>query len=327
MKNSKKVLILIFCIVFFILSFYLALFAGHNNLSITDLIDFFMGKDNDNTQILGLLRMPRVFKAIIAGSCLAISGLFMQTMTKNPLVEPYITGVSSGAGIALVLAILLNLPPMYYSLFAFVGAVVSSTIVIYFAGLYRFSFVKLILIGLSINIFVSSIISMLILANSEKTHSMVVILSGNLNSSIAMIKPIVLMYILGIAACIFIIPKLNFMRIDNDIVSAVNTNAKRYYIFIIVLSSLLAAISVCAAGILGFVGIVIPHISRLLIGQDFRWLFFINMVLGSTIVLFSDFIARNAVYPTEIPLGLVLALIGAPIFIAFLVIKGCKIYA
>ncbi|MFH0703344.1 MAG: iron ABC transporter permease [bacterium] len=327
MKKNSKILIISSCIAFFIISLCLALFFGHTNLCIQDILDFITGKNTDNVQILQLLRIPRVAKAIIAGSCLAISGMFMQTITKNPLVEPYITGVSSGAGIALVIAILFGLNPAHYSFFAFIGALISSSIVITFTGWNKFSLVKLILVGLAINIFAGSVISAIILTHSEKTFSMMMILSGNLSSSVFVSKSVFIAYFFAMLACVFMLPKLNFLRLDNNIVNALNTNTNGYYIFFIILSSLLAALSVCAAGILGFVGILIPHISKLLIGQDFRWLFFVNILLGSSIVLFSDFMARSLIYPSEIPLGLILAFVGAPIFICFLVFKGSKLYA
>lgn len=327
MKKSSRILIISFCFLLFIGSLYLSLFCGYTQFSSSDLIGLFTGKTSDNIQILEILRFPRVIKAIIAGSCLAISGMFMQTMTKNPLVEPYLTGVSSGAGIALVVCILLGLSPAHLSFFAFLGAILASIIVLTFAGLNKFSLVKLILIGLSINIFASSIISMIMLTNSDKTFSMMMILAGNLNSSVVMVNTVAVTFVMAMVASIFMVPKLNFMRLDNDIVNALNNKSNYYFITIIILSSMLAAISVCAAGILGFVGIIIPHISRLIIGHDFRWLFFTNILLGSTIVLFSDFISRSIIYPTEVPLGLVLALIGAPIFVGFLILRGNKFYA
>ncbi|OGI31328.1 MAG: hypothetical protein A2287_02725 [Candidatus Melainabacteria bacterium RIFOXYA12_FULL_32_12] len=320
-KHSRN-LIIIICILIFLLSLYLSVFAGHLTLTFKDFIDFLSFRSTDNSNILGVLRIPRSFKAVIAGVCLATSGLFMQTMTKNPLVEPYITGVSSGAGIALVTGILFEVSPFYYPILAFAGAITASMVVMSFAGLNKFSLVKLILIGLSINIFAGSLMSMLIITNSSKSHNMMVILAGNLNSSLFVYTPLIILFVIAMIASIFMVPKLNFYRLDNNIVSVLSGNKKNNGIFLVVLSAILASISVCAAGILGFVGIIIPHLSRLIVGIDFRWLFFVNMLLGASIVLFSDFIARNIIYPMEIPLGIVLSMLGAPIFIGFLIFKG-----
>lgn len=325
MKKISKFYILLACSLIFIVSLYLALFKGGTNLSVSVFWDFITGKDTDNSFIFGVLRLPRVIKGIIAGTCLALAGLFMQTITKNPLVEPYITGVSSGAGLALVLGILFNLSPAMYSFLGFAGALTASFIVVFFAGLNRFSLVKLILIGLSINIFTSSVISLLMLTNSEKTHTMMMILSGNLNSSFFEFKPMLIMFALTFLGCLYMIPKLNFLRLDSKVITALSNKTNYYNIFLVFLSAVLAAISVAAAGILGFIGIIIPHLSRILVGIDFRWLFFTNILLGSSLVLISDYLARSVIYPMELPLGLILSLVGAPIFVLFLLIKRRKL--
>lgn len=319
---KKKSLLIIACIVIFIVCFYLSVFSGNTFLNIRDLIDLFGNKNKDNAFILEYLRLPRAFNAVIAGTCLSLSGLFLQTTTKNPLAEPYITGVSSGAGIALILGILYNLSPYYFPVLAFGGAIAAAFVVLFFAGINKFSLIKLILVGLSINIFASSLISLLMLTNSDKTHTMMTILSGNLSNRLFTTKPLLFIFIITMFICLYIIPKLNFLRLDNNVVTALHSNTKKLNIFIVVLSSVLAAISVCAAGILGFVGIIVPHISRLLFGLDFRWLFFANLLIGSALILFSDYLARSAVYPMELPLGLILSIIGAPIFVIFILIKG-----
>ena len=139
MKVSKKYLILYACILMFFISLYLCVFEGYTKISLVDFWNFLSHKTTDNSIILDIIRLPRIFKGIVAGCCLALAGLFMQTVTKNPLVEPYITGVSSGAGLALVLGIILNLPPQIFPLLAFGGAIISSLIVISFAGFNKIS--------------------------------------------------------------------------------------------------------------------------------------------------------------------------------------------
>ncbi len=249
----------------------------------------------------------------------------MQSITKNPLAEPYITGISSGAGLAIVISIIL-FNSANYSIWGFFGAFISSIIVILFAGLNRFSVTKLILVGLCVNIFVSSLISLVILTNPNKAYPMMLILSGGLTNTIASSGTITVLFLFALALCLFAIPKLNFMRLDDNLISAFAKKHNLYTIFIIVLSSFLASISVFSAGILGFVGIIIPQISKMLLGQDFRWLFISSILLGSSLMLFSDYISRTLIYPTEIPLGLVLAFIGAPVFVFFLTKKGGRFY-
>jgi iron complex transport system permease protein len=327
MKKHAKTIIIALVVIIFLASLYLEVFCGHINLQISDIMGLFSKSEDLNTQLLSIIRLPKAVKAIIAGTGLAVSGMFLQTVTKNPLVEPYFTGVSSGAGLALVLAITAGLPPVYYSVAAFFGAILISLIVISLTGLRKFSLVKLILIGLSINIFVSAVVSSLTLLDSEHTRSIVMVLTGNISSSLLIMKPLVILFTLGMIICIFMVPKLNFLVLDGNIVTALSSRAHIYFIIIVILSSFMASLSVCAAGILGFVGIIIPHLSRLIIGQNFKLLFLMNVLLGSTIVLFCDYVSRTLLYPTELPLGLVISMIGAPIFIAFIVIRGSQFYA
>lgn len=319
---KKNFILVIFCILAFVLSLYFALFKGNTSLSFNDLLNLLTNKNTDEAYILGTFRFPRVIRAIVAGTCLALSGMFMQSLTKNPLAEPYLTGVSSGAGLALILGIILGISPLYYPVLGFSGAIMVSFLVISFAGFRKISVIKLILGGLSINIFTASLISMLVLVNSDKTHNLMMVLSGSLNNSIVFLNPLLIVFITCMTLSLFIIPKLNFVRLDRIIVSSLSSKSQLFRSFLLILSSALAAVSVFASGILGFVGIIIPHISRLLFGQDYRWLFVANILIGSTFILVSDYIARTVIYPSELPLGLVLSLTGAPIFAVFLMVKG-----
>ena len=112
------------------------------------------------------------------------------------------------------------------------------------------------------------------------------------------------------------------MRLDEELMAGFKAQKNLYTVFVIIVAAFLSSLSVFSAGILGFVGIICPQISRMLVGQDFRWLFFVNILLGSSLILCADFISRIAIYPLQIPLGLVVAFIGAPIFVFFLTKKG-----
>ena len=192
-----------------------------------------------------------------------------------------------------------------------------------FSGLSKFSITKLILIGLSINIFVSSLISLIILVNPLKSYMMMLILSGGVtNNEVISNKALIILFVILMFITALFIPKLNYLRLDSDLLS---TDKKRRYLYtliIIILASLLTSLSVFSAGILGFVGIIAPQISRMLLGQDYRWLFISNILIGSSLILVADYIARTVIYPLQIPLGLVIAFIGAPVFVFFLVKKG-----
>lgn len=322
MTKTKKITTIIILLIILLISLYLAMYAGYKDFGYNMLYKAFnLGEDTDS-MILTILRYPRALKAFIAGGCLALAGMFMQSVSKNPLAEPYITGISAGAGLGIVLSILL-FNSSNYSIFGFIGALISSALVIIFSGLSRFSITKLILIGLSMNIFVSSLISLIILVNPLKSYMMMLILSGGVtNNEIISNKLLVIVFCLLMIASAIFIPKLNYLRLDSELLETNKNKKYLYTVIVIIIASFLTSLSVFAAGILGFVGIIAPQISRMLLGQDYRWLFIANTLIGGSLILLADFAARTVIYPLQVPLGLVVAFIGAPVFVFFLTRKG-----
>ncbi len=322
MTKTKKITTIFILLIILLISLYLAMYAGYKDFGYNMLYKAFnLGEDTDS-MILTILRYPRALKAFIAGGCLALAGMFMQSVSKNPLAEPYITGISAGAGLGIVLSILL-FNSSNYSIFGFIGALISSALVIIFSGLSRFSITKLILIGLSMNIFVSSLISLIILVNPLKSYMMMLILSGGVtNNEIISNKMLVIVFCLLMLASAIFIPKLNYLRLDSELLETNKNKKYLYTVIVIIIASFLTSLSVFAAGILGFVGIIAPQISRMLLGQDYRWLFISNTLIGGSLILLADFAARTVIYPLQVPLGLVVAFIGAPVFVFFLTRKG-----
>ena len=322
MTKTKKITTIIILLIILLISLYLAMYAGYKDFGYNMLYKAFnLGEDTDS-MILTILRYPRALKAFIAGGCLALAGMFMQSVSKNPLAEPYITGISAGAGLGIVLSILL-FNSSNYSIFGFIGALISSALVIIFSGLSRFSITKLILIGLSMNIFVSSLISLIILVNPLKSYMMMLILTGGVtNNEIISNKMLVIVFCLLMIASAIFIPKLNYLRLDSELLETNKNKKYLYTVIVIIIASFLTSLSVFAAGILGFVGIIAPQISRMLLGQDYRWLFIANTLIGGSLILLADFAARTVIYPLQVPLGLVVAFIGAPVFVFFLTRKG-----
>ena len=298
----KKISIFAILIILFLISLYLSLFFG---------------LDEQNEKILfTYIRMPAVWKSIIAGSCLSLSGMILQAISRNSLADPYLTGLSSGAGVGIVVALSLNF--VSYSLFGFIGALIAALLVICLSGFSKFSISKLILIGLSINIFASSIISFLVLANADKAYAMTLILSGGFSSADLPSKHLWSLFLASLLFCAFFIPKLNCMRIDSRLTFESKQDYDAHNLIGVVLSAFLAAVSVYTVGILGFVGIVVPHLSKIIIGNDYRFLFFVNIILGSELLLFSNFLSNHLLSPIQVPLGIVVAFIGAPLFVFFL---------
>ena len=307
MNNKKGVLIFLTLTLIFALGVYLCLFY----------------KLDETTKeiVLNLIRIPNAIKAIIAGSCLSLSGMALQTISKNPLADPYLTGLSSGAGLFIVLSILF-FNGINYSIFGFIGAIIIAFLVILLSGFSKFSITKLILIGLSINLFVSSIISFLIITNPTKAYAMTLILTGGFSNADISIKSLLVLFLFAIILFGVFIPKLNLLRLDNKLIFSSKKEENLYNIIFIIISAFLTSISVYCAGILGFVGIICPLLTKLIFGSDCRILFFANILMGSALLLFSNFISNNLIYPIQLPLGIVVAIIGAPFFVFFLLKKG-----
>lgn len=322
MTKSGKISAVLILFIILLLSLYLAMYAGYKDIGYNMLYKAFHLSDDTDSMILTILRYPRALKAFIAGSCLALSGMFMQSVSKNPLAEPYITGISAGAGLGIVLSILL-FNSSNYSVCGFIGALISSAIVILFSGFSRFSITKLILIGLSLNIFISALISLIILINPLKSYMMMLILSGGVtNSEIISNKMLLIIFGFLMFASALFIPKLNYMRLDGDLLETNRNRKYLYTVVIIIIASFLTSLSVFSAGILGFIGIIAPQISAMIFGHDYRWLFISNILIGGSLILLADFAARTIIYPLQVPLGLVVAFIGAPVFVFFITKKG-----
>lgn len=294
MKNKGKILIFLFII--FLLCLYLSLFENYQS-----------------EIIYKYIRIPNTIKSIIAGSTLALSGMFLQAISKNPLAEPYLTGISSGAALGIVISILFF--DGNFSLFGFFGAIIAALCVILFCGLSKFSVKKLILTGLSFNIFASSIIGFLILLYADKTYSLTMILTGGFSNIDISNQALLLILIAGILISSLFVPRLNYLRLD------LGTEKNSYIIAVVVLCALLTSFSVYALGIIGFVGIIAPHISRIIFGNDYRYLYFSNILIGSSFLLFANYLSRTVLYPQQVPIGIITALIGVPIFIFFLIRK------
>lgn len=304
---NKRYIFFIVLIIVFISSLALCLFYR---------LDFL-----NSDLILSYIRIPAVIKAVVSGSCLALAGMLLQTISKNPLADPYLTGLSSGAGLGIVFSILF-FHGLYYSIFGFFGALLIALLVICLSGFSKFSITKLILIGLSINLFSGSLISFFIIKNPENSYLMTLILTGGFSSSDVSDKVLIILFAIGLIFCAFFIPKLNAMRLDNRLVFKSDNEAYKYNIIFVIIAAFLTSLSVYSAGILGFVGIVCPLLSKLLIGNDARVLFVSNILLGSSLLLFSHFLSANLIYPLQIPLGIVISVIGVPVFIFFLLKKG-----
>lgn len=277
--------------------------------------------------VLWDIRLPRIFAAILVGAALSAAGATYQGMFKNPLVSPDILAVSSGASLGAVSAIYFDFPLLIIQLFAFIGGLISVGTVYLIASRVQQqnNILALVLSGIAISALLGACISLLkILADPYSQLSSITFwLLGGLNmvnaADLYFVAPLIL---LGLIPLILLRWRINLLSLEDDESSSLGINPKYYRLIFIVAATLITSATVSVTGIIGWVGLIVPHIARLWIGADFRYLLPTCLCLGASFLLLTDSIAR-ALFVIEIPLGVITAFVGAPFFLALL-LKGEK---
>jgi iron complex transport system permease protein len=289
--------------------------------SIVDVI--FGGGNSTDRMILLKLRLPRIIEAAFTGMGLSVAGTFFQGLLKNPMADPYVLGISSGAAFGASIAIVLGFGLFGLQFFAFAFALV--TIYVVYILSKKGPYVKMqtmLLAGIAISAFMSSIISLMMLLNHNEMSQIVFWTMGGFSliswSQIFYTVPIIL---IGCLTLYVFSRDLNVMMTGEEIAEHLGIDTERVKKIILIVGSLITASSVSAGGIIGFVGLIVPHISRLIIGSDNRALVPFSGILGAAFLVLADTLARIAMAPVEIPVGIITAAFGGPFFL-YLLIKN-----
>ena len=264
------------------------------------------------------VRLPRILSATLVGSGLAMSGAVFQGILLNPLADPYTLGVSAGAAFGASIAILLNLGFLgTYSipLFAFCGAVATLFFVIYLSASGEgLSSNNLILSGIIVAAILSAGISFLKYVADEQVGVIIFWLMGSFGSKTWLDVGLVFTFVLiSFSVCVVFARDLNLMSLGTRTASSLGVNTRRIPLILLITASLMAGICVSISGIIGFVGLLVPHMVRFITGPDNQRLIPISLLVGAILLLIADTITR-AVLPSEIPIGVLTALIGGPFF-------------
>jgi len=328
-KRQFLIFLALFLLTFLVFS--LSVSIGTVKVSFSDIIRsiFYQNNQSGADTIILQIRLPRVILSLLVGASLGGAGTVFQSLFVNPMADAYIIGISSGSALGAVLAIALNI--RFYILgissipvFAFIGGV--STVLLVYAissrGRHN-QILNLLLSGLAINSFLSSVMSFLLLLSDTSLHESIYWLMGGFSGRgwehIRIMTPY---FILSVIILSLFTRELNILLLGDEQAQTLGVNVPQVRRIIIVFTSLLTATAVSVSGIIGFVGLVVPHILRLLIGPDNRMLFPASLFGGAILLTISDLIARTALSPSEIPVGIVTSLIGAPFFISLLVKRG-----
>lgn len=268
-------------------------------------------------RVIWELRFPRVLVGMLVGACLAIAGAILQAIMRNPLADPGIIGVSSGAGIAAITIMIIF--PAYITLLplaAFLGALITALLIYLLAWKGGATPVKIVLVGVAVNAIVGAGTNALMLLYSDRVQAALPWLSGGIAGVGWSHFQLIVYYAIGaIILSMFSVKYIRMLRLGDDVAKLLGQRVEVIRFFLIVLSALLAGIAVSVSGLIGFVGLVIPHILRLIIGSDDRFLVPASAIGGAFIVVFADMIARTVFDPIELPVGILLAFIGGPFFL------------
>ena len=300
-------------------SFGLALMVGSFKVAPADVLAALLGREGSAGDIILQLRLPRAIAGFACGGLLALAGALMQVLLRNPLADPYVLGISGGAGVGAMFAMLIGLPALGIDGLAFLGALGAMFLVFGLAhGDGSWTQTRLLLTGVIVAAGCGALVAlMLSIAPDTKLRGMLFWLMGDLGQSAQWWPPLIALGVALILAMPFA-RELNLLARGMMQAQAlgVAVNRLRYTIFL--LASLATAASVTTAGSIGFVGLIVPHLVRLATGNDQRLLLPASVLAGGSLLLLADTLARTLIAPQQLPVGVLTALIGVPVFLFLL---------
>ncbi|MEK3978794.1 MAG: iron ABC transporter permease [Psychrobacillus sp.] len=326
---SKALIGYILSIVALLVAIWLGVSVGSVKVPISTLWD--TGADAIATNIVWKIRMPRVVLAGLVGASLAIAGAAFQGLLKNPLADPYTLGVSSGASVGAVATLFFGISVPFlgiYTLpvFSMIGALVTMLLVITFAKLVdrAMKMETIILTGIIFSSFLGSVISLMIALTGEELRQIIGWLLGSVSmrgwSFVQMALPFV---VIGTFLLWLNRRELNAMLFGEERAKHLGVNVKQRKMMILIGGSMLTGTAVAVSGTIGFVGLVVPHMTRLLFGSDNRHVLPLSFINGAALLIICDLVSRTIISPTELPIGVITAFIGAPVF-AFIFFRQRK---
>lgn len=339
-RTSMYAAVLIFLILFLVFSVLAAVTFGNADLSLKDVYSVILYKlfhikslaaygEGAIHDVVWLIRLPRVLLALAIGMALSVCGVVMQAIVQNPLADPYVLGISSGASLGATLAIMLGIGSFLggnsVGICAFMGAMLTSFAVIAIANMGgKATSAKLILAGMAISAVCSAFSNFVIYITNDKNAATVLeveqgSLAGARLARVSAMMPVTLVCVL-----LFLTQyrSLNLMLLGDEVSITLGTDLHRLRTVYLVVASVMIGFAVYCAGVIGFVGLVIPHVVRILFGTDHSRLIPLGALLGASFLIWCDVACRVILKNSEMPLGVLVSIIGAPCFIYLLVKKS-----
>lgn len=301
------------------LSLGVALLAGSIPVGIPELLSLLRGEPSLSTEIVLQLRLPRALAGFACGGLLALAGALMQVLLRNPLADPYILGISGGAGVGALAAILLGLSGLGLNGFAFAGALGAMLLVFGLAhGDGSWTQTRLLLTGVIVAAGCGAVVAlMLSIAPEAKLRGMLFWLMGDLSQSETPWGPLVFL-VISLSLTLPFARELNLLARGWETAQTLGVAVSRLRLLVYFIAALATAAAVTTAGSIGFIGLVVPHLVRLAIGNDQRLLLPASALAGGTLLVAADTLARTIVAPQQLPVGVLTALLGVPLFLFLL---------
>jgi iron complex transport system permease protein len=323
--RHRALLVLALLALLSVASLAVALAVGSLSVPFSEVLAALAGSDSAAKTIVLDLRLPRALAGFACGGLLALAGALMQVLLRNPLADPYVLGISGGAGVGALLALLLGLAGLAVPGFAFAGALAAMLLVFGLAhGDGSWTQTRLLLTGVVVAAGCGAVVALILtLAPEQKIHGMLFWLMGDLSQASAALPVFMLLLLLALALAVALpfARELNLLARGADQARALGVAVPQLRRLVYVVASLATAGAVTTAGSIGFVGLVVPHLVRLAIGNDQRLLLPAAVLAGGSLLVFADTLARSIVAPVQLPVGVLTALVGVPVFL-YLLGKG-----
>ena len=321
-KTAKAAISFIVMIVLLVALFFAAVNIGSLKVSFPELLKGLFVKYNEDVATIYDLRFPRIVISMLAGAAIAVSGVLFQAVLKNPLADPGIIGISSGASFAAVL-ITAFAPTLFFftPLFAFLGGVIAFVLVYSLSWKGGLSPLRIILVGVAVDAMFTGLSSAL-----NSMNGVAAIVNGNITMKTwDDVKTLVPYVIIGLVLALIMTKMCNLLALEDKTARSLGINVNAMRIVISLIAVLLASISTAVAGVISFLGLIVPHIGRILVGSDHKALVPFSALFGAFTFLLADTIGRTIAAPYEVSASIIMSVVGGPFFIILL--RRSKKYA
>jgi len=323
----KKISAFVIVSVLLVIGIIFSISVGSVNIPLQDIISALFTKETGSVGIIRNIRIPRVVMGVLVGANLSVAGVLLQGVMRNPLADPGITGISSGASVVVML-IMLYFPNNSHMIpfYGFLGGMAACLMIYSLAWKKGITAVRIILAGVAVNAILGGVSSMISILNSESLAGVLNWMNGNLGKkSWNEVKVMVIYTGVGLILAMPLAKSCNLLALGDKNAKSLGMNPNLQRILISIVAVFLAGVSTAYAGVIGFVGLVVPHVARLLMGSDHKILLPFSAILGSFVLVLADTLGRTVTAPYEIPVGVIMSVLGGPFFL-YLLRKGGDSY-